>query len=328
MKRLLMINILLSALALTACHRAQPQFSGYVEPNLRYLASSQSGYLSSLNVKRGQCVQKGQLLFQIDRQPYSDQLVSAQAALLQAQADLNNALTGDRPSELAEIQAQIAQAKAQLAYANKQLARNRALEKVNSAAEQDVDKADRNAVASYYQLKNLEAKLATAKLPEREQLIKAAQATVAEAKANLEAAQWTLNQTSVKSPVSACIFDNYYWQGEQVPANQPVVSLLVPDDERVVFYIPEQQLASLHIGDTIQFVADGTQATGKAIVRFISPQAEYTPPVIYSNHERQKLVYRVEAAFQQADMAKQWHPGQILTIHFVTARHGKADAQS
>ena len=53
--------------------------------------------------------------------------------------------------------------------------------------------------------------------------------------------------------------------------------------------------------------------TGK--VNFISPQAEYTPPVIYSRDSRAKLVFMVEIVFDPQTAAN-LHPGQPVDVQF------------
>ena len=47
----------------------------------------------------------------------------------------------------------------------------------------------------------------------------------------------------------------------------------------------------------------------------ISPQAEYTPPVIYSQESRQKLVFMIESRFDATTAAK-LHPGQPVDVKF------------
>jgi HlyD family secretion protein len=48
-------------------------------------------------------------------------------------------------------------------------------------------------------------------------------------------------------------------------------------------------------------------------VSFISPQAEYTPPVIYSRESREKLVFMIEIVFD-ADVGAKLHPGQPVDV--------------
>ncbi len=303
---------------LSACNNDSQRVQGYIEGNMTYLSSSQTGKLLHLNVKRGQWVKSGDILFQIDQQPYLADLKAATASMQEAQANLQNSLTGQRPPELAQIQAQIAATQAELAYANKELQRNQHLAATGSTSQQALDKAIREATIASDSVKQFQAKLASAKLPARIDLIHAAQASLDATRAQLEAAKWTLQQTTIRAPENGEIFDHYYWPGEQVPAQQPVVSLLIPQDIRIIFYIPETRLSQTKLGQTITFTTDGSKKVGKAIISFISPQAEYTPPVIYSRESQQKQIYRIEAKFATDTDAMTWHPGQPVNITLAT----------
>ncbi len=64
---------------------------------------------------------------------------------------------------------------------------------------------------------------------------------------------------------------------------------------KIRFYVPETRLAALRVGDAVSVRCDGCGNAIPAKIRFIAPQAEYTPPVIYSRENRAKLVYLVEA---------------------------------
>ena len=51
----------------------------------------------------------------------------------------------------------------------------------------------------------------------------------------------------------------------------------------------------MRIGAPVVVRCDGCAAPLAARITFIAPQAEYTPPVIYSRENRAKLVFLVEA---------------------------------
>lgn len=210
----------------SGCQKHQQKFQGYIEANLTYLSSSQSGRLTKLWVERGQQVHAHQPLFEIDQQPYYADMRQAVASVKQAEGDLGDLLTGEREPKLAEIRSEIAKTKDQLTYARQQLVRNIALVKSHSVQQQALDLAMRDAKSLQNQLAGLRQKLASAELPGRPQQIVAAQAAVKVAEAKLARARWVLKQTTVTAPVAGEIFDNYYWPGEQVPAQRPVVSLL------------------------------------------------------------------------------------------------------
>jgi len=175
------------------------------------------------------------------------------------------------------------------------------------------------------QLKQAQAKFDLAKtiLQRRQALIRkgaiqqesldSAQSDFLQAQAALSQAQWTQNQKTISSPNEAFVFDTYYLPGELVPAGHPVLSLLASKDIKVIVYIPEPKLSGLQLGQTVKIDCDGCKEKISAKISFISPQTEYTPPVIYSNERRDKLVYRVEAMPSLSDAAK-LHPGQPVMV--------------
>lgn len=126
-------------------------------------------------------------------------------------------------------------------------------------------------------------------------------------------AQWALDEKTKIAPLNSRVFDIYYRVGEKVKANQPVLSLLSPEYIKVLFYIPEEKLATLKIGKTIHFDCDSCSEKVAAKISYISPEAEYTPPVIYSKETRSKLMYLVRAKMP-LDVAAKFHPGQPIDV--------------
>jgi len=122
-----------------------------------------------------------------------------------------------------------------------------------------------------------------------------AEAALRSAEARLNSAKTRLERRRVNSPATGTIQEVYFRAGEQVPAGRPIVSLLPPDNVRVRFFVPQAKLPTIHIGDRVAVTCDGCASDLVARVSFISAQAEFTPPVIYSQEERARLVFRVEA---------------------------------
>lgn len=122
-----------------------------------------------------------------------------------------------------------------------------------------------------------------------------AEAALRSAEARLNSAKTRLVRRRVNSPATGTIQEVYFRGGEQVPAGRPIVSLLPPDNVRVRFFVPQAKLPAIHIGDKVAVTCDGCASDLVARVSFISAQAEFTPPVIYSQEERARLVFRVEA---------------------------------
>ena len=104
-----------------------------------------------------------------------------------------------------------------------------------------------------------------------------------------------------------------YRQGEWVPAGRPVVALLPPSNLKVRAFVPETQLQALHLGDSVQVIVDGLPGALAGRISFISPRAEYTPPVIYNRENRAKLVFMIEVTFDP-QVAATLHPGQPVDV--------------
>jgi HlyD family secretion protein len=89
---------------------------------------------------------------------------------------------------------------------------------------------------------------------------------------------------------------------------------LLPDSGRVIrFFVPEADLAAQQIGRVRRVSCDGCPAGLTATVNYISPEAEFTPPVIYSRHQREKLVFMIEASID-GDAGGVLHPGMPVEV--------------
>jgi HlyD family secretion protein len=126
-------------------------------------------------------------------------------------------------------------------------------------------------------------------------------------------AQWRIDQRHVTAPTAGVVADVLARPGETIPAGGSVVSLLPPENIFVRFFVPEPRLAEVHSGDKVTLLCDRCPADFSATVSFISPQAEFTPPVIYSESSRSKLVYMVEAR-PPRERAPLINPGQPIAV--------------
>ena len=122
-----------------------------------------------------------------------------------------------------------------------------------------------------------------------------AEAVLRTAEARLNSARTRLDRRRIVSPVTGIVQEVYFRQGEQVQPGRPILSLLPPGGVRVRFFVPQAELPKVKLGERIAVKCDGCAADLVARVNFISAQAEFTPPVIYSQEERARLVFRVEA---------------------------------
>ena len=268
---------------------------GYAEGEYLRLGAPAAGWLQSVPVQRGDRVEPGALLYELEDRRQRAAVAEAEAQLARARSELADLKLGKRPEEIARLEANLAEAKATLAYAEQDLARQASLAKRDFAAESRLDQARSAAEEGRAHVAAMEADLATARLPARDDQIAAAASEVAMREANLAQARWDLEQRLVRAPMAATVDDRVRDGGEWVDAGGIVVSLLPPGKVKVRFFVPEPELGRVHVGQQVELRCDGCASAMTGTIRFIAPEAEYTPPVIYSVGSRAKLVFMVEA---------------------------------
>ena len=307
-------------LLLSACGDADPGgYSGYVEGEYVRVASPFAGELTLLQVKRGDTVASGAPLFALEQDNEKAAREEAQARVRQAEAKLADLNKGKRPQELESARAQLAQAEANLRLSTAELKRSQELLAsgfISAAKLDEVRSAEQRDQARVNQLK---ADLAVARLAARPDEIAAASAEAKGARDALAQAEWRLQQKSQTATQPGLVADTLYQQGEWVPAGSPVVSMLPAQNVKVRFFVPETRVGALRVGQAVRIRCDGCAQPVEATLTFIAPEAEYTPPVIYSRENRAKLVFMVEAR-PRAEQAMSLHPGQPIVAELVATR--------
>jgi len=303
-----------AAALLAGCAKNSPgSFQGYLEGEYVYVAAPLAGALTHLAVARGDSVKAGQLLFELERQSEAAGVTQAGKNLAQTQAQLADLQKGQRPTEIVSLAAQLERAQADLKLAAAELARREKLGGSEVISKEELDQARAQTDANQAQVNQLAANLATAKLGGREDAIRAAQAAVEAQTAALDKAKWAFDQKQQFAPANATVHDTLYRQGEFVAAGNPAVVLLPPENLKVRFFVPQEKLPQIKIGGTVSVQPDGAARALRATVNYISTQAEYTPPVIYSRETRAELVFMIEAKFSPADAAE-LRPGQPVDV--------------
>lgn len=291
-----------------------PGWQGYVDADYVRVGPTLSGQLVSLSVRRGDQVAAGAPLFAQDD---ADDLAArdqAAATLAEAQDRLNNLENAGRETEIAQAQADLVDMRATRDRIAKDLGRNRELLRSGAATQQTVDQQSADLDLAIAHVKASEAKLQQIQeATGRHYEIAAQRAVVAEQRAALDQAEWRLTQRHVIAPAAALVADTYALPGEMMDAGAPVVELLPPGNILVRFFVPETALATIHPGERLAIACDSCVAGLTARISFIAPQPEYTPPVIYSEAAREKLVYLVEARPDPAQAAT-LKPGQPVNV--------------
>jgi len=304
----------LAAVLLGGCAKNSADgFQGYIEGEYVYVAAPLGGALTNLAVARGDQVNKGQLLYELERQSETAALAQADKNFAQAQAQLDDLTKGMRPTEIQSLTAQLERAQADLKLSAAQFARREQLGGSDVVSKEELDQARAQNDASQAQVNQLTADLATAKLGGRDDAIRAAHAAVESQQAARDKAKWSFDQKQQFAPAGAQVHDTLYRQGEWVAAGNPVISLLPPDNLKVRFFVPQELLPKIKTGQTVSVQCDGAPRAIQATINYISTQVEYTPPVIYSRETRANLVFMVEAKISLADAADV-RPGQPADV--------------
>ena len=290
---------------------SDPHYQGYVEGENIFLASPYSGVLVERAVSRGQWVKKGDLIFRLEANPEALLVKQSEAELLQAKKIYKDLENPRRDPEISAIKAQIEQTNAQLRLAELRVKRTSQLFAKNAGDKDDMDAAQSHFEEVQHIKEQYEANLDLALRGGREEQLNAQQAQINALNAKLNQARWQLAQKEVYAPDNGVIFDTYYIEGEFVGNQQAVASLLTPKNIRIEFYVPADALNHLTVGEKIRFNCDGCTKDNEASISYISPRAEYVPPLVYSSDNLDKLVFRVKAAITNPT---QFKPGQPVIV--------------
>ncbi|HEY6434411.1 MAG TPA: HlyD family efflux transporter periplasmic adaptor subunit [Acetobacteraceae bacterium] len=297
---------------------APMSWQGYVDADYVKVAPTQQGLLVSLAVQRGDSVKAGAPLFAQDDKFDRAARDEAAAKLAQAEAQLSNLQSASRETEIAQAAADLADLRATQERTQLDLQRAEALERTAAGTRQQLDQARANALSAVAKVQAAEAKLAQMQSPTgRTQEIAAQQALVGEMRAQLAEAEWRLAQRHVAAPASALVADIYAWPGETMAAGSPVVSLLPAGNILVRFFVSEPELPHIHPGERVAVACDTCPRGMSAIVSFVAPQPEYTPPVIFSEQTRDKLTYQIEARPSE-DEDRALKPGQPVSVRLLS----------
>jgi HlyD family secretion protein len=303
-----------AALASAGCAKTTDSgWSGYVEGDYVYVAAPLAGRLTQLSVPRGTAVTRGAPLFALDTESERAATEEAAARAAVAKAQAADADKGKRNDELAVTRSQLAQAQAQAALAASELARQQQLVAQGFVSASRLDDARSAARQTQARVAELRAALRVAQLPARSDERQAAAANAQAAEQALQQARWREQQKQQSAPVDARVAETYFRVGEWVNAGQPVVSLLPPSGTKARFFVPEGELGGIRTGEPVTISCDGCGEPIHARIDFIATQAEYTPPVIYSNTQRARLVFMVEARPDARD-GPRLKPGQPVDV--------------
>jgi len=303
----------LVALTLVACGDANNgRLQGWIEGDFVFIGPDETGRVETLHVREGDTVTAGAPVFAVDSDLQQSELNNATAQVAEARARLKRLeVAQQRKEEVAVLEAQEKRAEAMLQLSSAELERQQTLTAKGVGTQAALDTAKSNFNRDTAALDQVRRQITVAQLSARDEDIAAARQTLAAAEARRNSAETKLARRKLVSPVNGVVQQIYYRPGEMVPAGRPVLAILPPGNIKVRFFAGEPMLPMIKIGDAIEVTCDGCAQPVTAKVSFISRSAEYTPPVIYSLEERNKLVFMIEARTDTLDGLRVGQPVSV-----------------
>jgi HlyD family secretion protein len=301
-------------IGISACNNPDTAYiQGYIEGEYVYVSSAAGGTLRRMCIEKGTTVTNGQLLYVLDPMPEQAQRNAKAAATHQAAFQHADLEQPRRPPEIQAAEARVMQARAQKELAAIEFHRQEALRQDDATTEDLYDRARFTYEQQKALLDQALANLQTAHLAARSNRISAALAGIQMATGEMAAADWRLAQKKQTAPASAFVFDTLYRTGEYVAAGHPVVALLPPTNIKLRFFVKQPLVEQIKTGQQVSFSYGKDRPKISATVNYISPRAEFTPPVIFSRDTNPKLIYMIEATIAK-DAARSLHPGQPVEV--------------
>lgn len=317
---ILLIVILLAALGggwwWYQSSRQQPlTLYGNVDIRTVNMSFRVGGRLASLTVDEGDSIRAGQTLGELDRAPYENALLQAQANVSTAQAQYDLMMAGYRAEEIARAAAAVKQAQAAYDYAQNFYQRQLGLRASSAISANDLENARSSRDQAQATLKSAQDKLRQYRAGNRPQEIAQAKASLEQAQAALAQAKLDLHDTVLTAPSDGTLMTRAVEPGTMLNAGGTVLTLSLTHPVWVRAYVDEKNLGQAQPGREVLLYTDSRPDKpyhGK--IGFVSPSAEFTPKTVETPDLRTDLVYRLRIVVNDADGALR--QGMPVTVSF------------
>ena len=231
----------------------QPQrlpLQGQMDAQEVNVSSKVAGRVGELNVKLGDTVAKGQVLFQLTSPEVDAKIAQATAASQAADAVAKKAQAGARPEEVRAARANWQRAQTGAAIAKPTYERVNNLIAEGVIARQKRDEAEAQWKAAEQQAQAARAQYDMANAGARPEDKNAADAQARQVGAVLTEAQVALAETKIAAPVAGQVSKIQIQPGERAPQGFPVRTLVNLADAWAVLQVREDEMAAFSMGST------------------------------------------------------------------------------
>ncbi|MEI6056838.1 MAG: HlyD family efflux transporter periplasmic adaptor subunit [Lentisphaerota bacterium] len=317
-KLLLYFSFLLLILTFTSCEKAKNDnlSTGYIDADYVYISAPSSDKIKDLYVKKGSLIKAGDKLFELESYKATAFLGANENLDMALQNYIADMKKGARPEDIKQWQCGAYAIKEMIILTKLLTEMYSFLSVKNAAADQYFWYARQLQYSFIAFSKVIEAHIDYMKLPERPDKIAAFEMADNAIKSMIPYNKYQLQETTQLSPCNALVFDIFYRKGELVQAGKPVIMLLPDDNLKVVFYVNASNIKKIKLGENVKvYFSEESKEFIPAQINYISPNVQYTDPLIYSLKHNDKLIYMVEAKFAPEDKLS-LHPGEVVSVEF------------
>ncbi len=291
------IPFVFALLLVAACGDGAPVLQGYAEGEFVMIAPETSGRIARMDAVEGSSVPAGAALFALDAAAERLTLDAARARAAAATARFDDATAGGRTPEIAAAREQLAQARAAQTRARADRTRAQELFETGVVPRARLDEAVAAADTADARVSEARERVTLVELPARENQVKALAASVDEAERQVALAEDALRRRTVAAPSAGRVERLLRYAGDVAGPAVPAVRFLPEGRVVAVVFIPAPILADVPVGTKLGIACDGCPENAAAEIVSVADETEFTPPIIYSDSERARLVYRAEARF-------------------------------
>lgn len=231
----------------------QPQrlpLQGQMDAQEVNVSSKVAGRVGQLNVRLGDTVAQGQVLFQLTSPEVDAKIAQATAASQAADAVAKKAQAGARPEEVRAARANWQRAQTGAAIARTTFERVNNMFAEGVIARQKRDEAQAQWQAAEQQAQAARAQYDMANAGARPEDRSAADAQARQVGAVLTEAQVALAETKIAAPVAGQVSKIQIQPGELAPQGFPVMTLVNLADAWAVLQVREDEMAAFSMGST------------------------------------------------------------------------------
>lgn len=299
--------LLLTSVLLYSCSEKKNEneisASGTIEATEITISSKSAGVINELLVDEGDRVKEDDVLFVIDHENLDIQLKQAQAVVEQSEAQLKLLKAGPRKEDVSMAEEQLRLTEIILQQAESERERFKQLYESNAATQQMYQEVNTKYDQALNQVKTARENLSKIKTIIRPEEIASAKAVLKRNQLNVEQIQKSIEDCTVKSPVSGIVSQKISEKGEFVTPGSSVLKISDLNTLNLYIYVSEEQLGKIKLGQEAEVKTDTFKdRIYKGDIIFISPEAEFTPKNIQTQEERTKLVFAVKIRISNEDL--------------------------